>query len=230
MKGHKLEFKRPDAVEAEGFYAEPTEGPDAPGIVVIMEWWGLNSHIRDFCERLSAGGYRALAPDLYKGTLVPYDQPDVAAKKMRELDFEEAVSFDIVGAVDHLKKRSKRVGVVGFCMGGALSILSALEIPSLDAAVAFYGIPPEDRTDPAKMKIPFQGHFAGEDDWVTAQKVDWLEQKLKESGAPFEIHRYPFARHAFFNEQRKSSYNPSAAAEAWDRMHGFFSKYLKRGP
>jgi carboxymethylenebutenolidase len=108
---------------------------------------------------------------------------------------------------------------MGFCMGGALTIAAAVHVPQCDAAVCFYGIPPKEFADPAKIRVPFQGHFANQDDWCTPAAVDELERALKAAGVKHEIYRYD-AAHAFANE-RSAAYDVACANQAWDRMSAF---------
>jgi carboxymethylenebutenolidase len=109
-------------------------------------------------------------------------------------------------------------------MGGALTIAALVHIPELAAGVCFYGIPPKEFADPARIKAPFQGHFANRDDWCTPALVDDLDAALKRAGTPHEIHRYD-AAHAFCNE-RSAAYDVAAANQAWTRMAGFLETRL----
>ncbi|HET9943610.1 MAG TPA: dienelactone hydrolase family protein, partial [Terriglobia bacterium] len=133
-------FKRPDGKAISGYYAEPAGGPKAPGIVVIQEWWGLNDQIKGIADRLATAGYRALVPDLYRGEVTVEAQE--AQHLMSNLDFGDAAAQDIRGAVQYLKQESAKAGVSGFCMGGALTLLAAVNVPEADAAVPWYGYPP----------------------------------------------------------------------------------------
>jgi carboxymethylenebutenolidase len=218
--GSMIDFARPDGGKSKGYLA--TAGQGRPGIVVIQEWWGLNDQICGVADRFARAGYNALAPDLYKGRLTA--RVDEASHLMSSLDFPDATNQDLRGAVQHLQGMSGKVAVMGFCMGGALTIAAAVHVPGLAAAVPFYGIPPKDFADPAQIRIPLQGHFANEDDWCTPLAVDEFEAALTTSGAPFEVHRYE-AAHAFANE-RSAAYNVDSANEAWDRMLGFLQRTL----
>jgi carboxymethylenebutenolidase len=129
------------------------------------------------------------------------------------------------GAAQFLGKSGAKVGLTGFCMGGALAILGACRIPELRAAVCFYGLPPEAVAKPADLKAPVQAHFANQDDWCTPQAVDGFEQAVKAAGKSVEIHRYD-AAHGFMNEQRLDAHNRAAAELAWDRMLKFWSAHL----
>ncbi len=219
--GSIIEYLRPDGRMASGYLAEAS-GDSAPGVAVIQEWWGLVDQIKGVCERLAQAGYHALAPDLYGGKLVSYHNVGGAAKAMEELDFIDVVDQAARGAVQHLKTFAPAVGLTGFCMGGAITVLGALRIPELDAAVAFYGLPPEEALQMDQLRVPFQAHFAELDDWCTPKAVDAFEQKLKQSPHVCELYRYPGVHHAFMNEQRPDAYDPQAAQQAWQRMLDFF--------
>jgi carboxymethylenebutenolidase len=218
--GSIIEFARPDGGRTKGYFA--TAGNGRPGIVVIQEWWGLNDQICGVADRFARAGYNALAPDLYKGQVTA--TPDEANHLMGGLNFPDATTQDLRGATTHLKGSSGKVAVMGFCMGGALTIAALVHIPELAAGVCFYGIPPKDFADPAKIKVPFQGHFANQDDWCTPAAVNDLEAAMKASGQSPEIYRYD-AAHAFFNE-RSAAYHLANANQSWDRMSAFLEKRL----
>ena len=218
--GSMIEFARPDGGKTRGYLASAGKG--RPGIVVIQEWWGLNDQICGVADRFARAGYNALAPDLYKGRLTA--TPDEANHLMSGLDFADATHQDLRGAAQHLKGTSGKVAVLGFCMGGALTIAAAVHIPDIAAGVCFYGIPPAEFADPAKIKQPFQGHFANQDDWCTPAAVNTLESAMKAAGAAPEIYRYD-AAHAFFNE-RSAAYDLASANQAWERTASFLEKRL----
>jgi len=218
--GSMIDFARPDGGKTRGYLA--TAGSGKPGIVVIQEWWGLNDQICGVADRFARAGYNALAPDLYKGRLTAV--PDEANHLMSSLDFPDATHQDLRGAAQHLKATSGKIGVMGFCMGGALSIAAAVHVPEFVASVPLYGIPPKEFADPAKIKIPLQGHFANKDDWCTPAAVDQLETALSQAGVEHEIYRYD-AAHAFANE-RSPAYDVSAANLAWERIMGFLKAKL----
>jgi carboxymethylenebutenolidase len=215
--GTSISFKRPDGKEAHGYLANAAKG-DAAGVVVIQEWWGLQDQIKGLCDRFAVAGFDALAPDLYKGKVVPYHDTDAAGKEMNSLDFMDATT-------QFLARNGAKVGLTGFCLGGAVTIIGATKIPELTAGVVFYGIPPEAAAKPADVKIPLQAHFASKDDWCTPQLVDGFEKAMKEAGKSLELFRYD-ADHAFVNEQRMSVHDRKAAELAWDRATGFFRKHL----
>jgi carboxymethylenebutenolidase len=221
--GNSITFSRPDGKTAAGYLAKAGRA-NAPGVVVIQEWWGLQDQIKGMCDRFAAAGYDALAPDLYGGTVVPYHDSEAAAKEMGSLNFLDATDQTVRGAAQHLKTSSAKVGLTGFCLGGAVTIIGACRIPELSAAVCFYGIPPESVARPADIKVPLQAHFANTDDWCTPQVVDTFEAGLKAAGKNAEVFRYD-AQHAFVNEQR-DVYDRAAAELAWGRMLKFWAMHL----
>lgn len=184
--GILTDFARPDGGKTKGYLA--TAGQGRPGIVVIQEWWGLNDQICGVADRFARAGYNALAPDLYKGRVTT--TPDEANHLMSSLDFPDATHQDLRGAARYLQAQSGKVAVMGFCMGGALTIAAAVHVPEIEAAVCYYGIPPKDFANPAEIRVPFQGHFANQDDWCTPAAVDDLETALKAAGILHEIYRY----------------------------------------
>jgi carboxymethylenebutenolidase len=218
-----IQFKRPDGKTCPGYLATPKTGSGAPGFVCIQEWWGLNDQIKKTADRLAEAGYRALVPDLYRGKLAK--AADEANHLMANLNFPDAAEQDIRGAVQYLKQSSKKVAVGGFCMGGALTILSAARVAEMDAGACFYGIPDLAAAELKKIKIPLICHFANQDGWITPTKVNGLEAALKQSKSQFEIYRYD-AQHAFMNEARPEVYDPASAKQAWDRTLDFLKKAL----
>lgn len=229
--GQTISYKRPDGKSVSGYLAETKIGAGAPSVVVIQEWWGLNEQIKGVAEKLATAGYRALVPDLYRGKIT-VDAKE-AEHLMTGLDFADAAGQDVRGAVQFMKGKSAKVGVTGFCMGGALTILSAVNVPEADAAVCWYGYPPLEYIDAAKIKAPILAHFAIDDMPFPIAKVDELEKKLRDAGVRFEFHRYK-AKHAFANETlvgKKAlpfaEHNPDAAKLAWQRTMEFLAKVLK---
>lgn len=229
--GKMIEYKRPDGKSVNGYLAEPQAGSKAPAMVVIQEWWGLQDQIKGVADKLAKQGYRALVPDLYRGKVAL--EANEAKHLMEGLNFGDAAGQDIRGAVQYLKNSgSAKVGVTGFCMGGALTVLSACNVPEMDAGVIWYGYPPLQYVDASKIKAPLMGHWAIHDQAFAISGVDELEKKLRDAKVKFEFHRYD-AKHAFANETADSKkldmlrYNPSAAATAWERTMDFLGKNLK---
>ena len=229
--GKMIRFKRPDGQDVDGYLAEPADGKPAPGVVVIQEWWGLNDQIKGVADRMAAAGYRALVPDLYRGKVAL--AANEAEHLMNELNFGDAAGQDVRGAVQHLKATgSNKVGVSGYCMGGALTLLASVFVPEVDAAVPYYGYPPLDYIDASKITAPLLGHWAIEDVPFPIAGVADLEKKLADAKVDFEFHRYQ-AKHAFANETADSKglamlkYDPAAAELAWTRTMAFFARQLK---
>jgi carboxymethylenebutenolidase len=225
-----IEYKRPDGQAIKGYLAEPANIENAPGVVVIQEWWGLDSEVKAVADRLAKAGYRALVPDLYRGKLALEAQE--AEHLMGDLNFGDAAGQDIRGAVQYLKATgSKKVAVTGFCMGGALTVLSACNIPELDATVVWYGYPPLEYVDAKAISRPMMAHWATHDDFFIISGVDQLDAKLTEAGVQHEFYRYD-AKHAFANPKADArgmpplQYNESAATLAWDRTMTFLKKNL----
>lgn len=230
QKGQMITFKRPDGKDVSGYLATPANSEGAPAIVVIQEWWGLNEQIRGVADRLAASGYRALVPDLYRGKMTVEEEE--AHHLMDQLDFADAASQDICGAVQYLQSHTQKVGVTGFCMGGALTLLALNSLPELSAGVVFYGMPPLDYLDASAIKAPVQAHWATQDQFFPAEDVDKLEEKLRNGAVDIEFHRY-LAHHAFTNETAVgfgripgTQYDPVWAQLAWDRTLTFFGRTL----
>ncbi len=228
--GTTINFKRPDGQSVQGHLAEPENAKGASAVVVLQEWWGLNDQIRGVAERLAAAGYLALVPDLYRGKSTV--EAEEAHHLMTGLNFGDAASQDIRGAVQYLKGRSAKVGVTGFCMGGALTVLSLTMVPEASAGVVWYGYPPLEFVDASKIKAPMLAHWATQDGAFAIAGVDALEEKLRSAGVAYCGQRY-LAQHGFANETAVgpkrlpiTQYDAAWAQIAWDRTFGFFGKHL----
>ena len=228
--GSMVNFQRPDGQTVNGYLAEPAKGVGGPAIVVIQEWWGLNAQIRGVADRLATVGYQALVPDLYRGKSTV--EAEEAHHLMSALNFGDAASQDVRGAAQFLKARASKVGVTGFCMGGALTLLALTMSPEVDAGVVWYGCPPLEFIDAGKIKAPVQGHWATQDEFFKLDTVDALEAKLGAAGVAFEFHRY-LAHHGFANETAAgpgriagTQYDAVWAQQAWDRTLRFFGRNL----
>src|SRR5579875_1136176 len=138
-----IEFTRPDGQKAPGYYSGPEQAAGAPGVVMLEEWWGVTDHIKHLADRFAQNGFRVLVPDLYRGRTAAVG--DEANHLMQGLDFGDAATQDARGAAQYLLSTgSSKAGVMGFCMGGALTILAAMYDPEFSAAAVFYGFPPEE--------------------------------------------------------------------------------------
>src|SRR5262249_8289969 len=134
--GTRIPFKRPDGGDAEGYLAKAAKS-NAPGVVVIQEWWGLQDQICGICDRFALAGYDALAPDLFGGTVIPYHDHEAAGREMSSLNFLEATDQLVRGAAQFLLRSSPKVAVVGFCMGGVVAVLGAVRVPEFSASIVF---------------------------------------------------------------------------------------------
>jgi carboxymethylenebutenolidase len=225
-----VSFQRPDGQTLNGYLAVPAQPNGAPAVVVIQEWWGLNEQIRRVADRFATAGYQALVPDQYRGTSTL--EAEEASHLMNGLNFGEAAAQDIRGAVQFLKTRAPKVGVTGFCMGGALTLLALTQVPEADAGVVWYGCPPLEYIDASQIKAPLQAHWGTQDEFFKIDTIDALEVKLRAAGTAFEFHRY-LAYHAFANETAvgpgrlpATQYDPVWAQQAWDRCLRFFGRHL----
>ena len=229
MVGEMVVFEAGD-VTAGGYLALP-EGT-GPGVMVIQEWWGLAPQIKSVCDRLAEKGFVALAPDLYHGELAQHSEMDKAGELMSTLPPERATR-DMSGAIDYLLKNSNvdsaTVGVVGFCMGGMLSLLIAASEGERIAAVApFYGAPLGDNEpDWTNLTARVEGHFASVDDFFPPDSVAGLENKLIEMGKDVTFNIYPQTGHAFANEENPlGTYNSEIADVAWRKVLEMFNESL----
>ena len=221
--GERVTFKA-NGRTADGYLARPAGS--GPGVVVIQEWWGLVPHIERVADRLAAEGFVALAPDLYHGETAT--SPDQAGKLMMALRIDEAAK-DLDGAIDYLAGQSgtgSRVGTIGFCMGGALSLFAASRSPKVGACVVFYGGHPSVKPDLGSLQAPVLGIWAGKDGFVTPAVVADLDRQMTELGRRHEFHTYPDAQHAFFNDARPEVHDPQASADAWAKTLAFLRKEL----
>ena len=214
-----------------GYLARPEQG-DAPGVIMIQEWWGLESGLMEMADRLAHEGFVVLCPDLYRGELAEHTEMDRAAELMNELPPDRAAR-DMSGAVDYLAAHpnvtGERLGAMGFCMGGLLSFYLAANRPDRIAAVVpFYGFPlGDDEPDYSAITAPIQGHMAEIDDVFTTDKAKALEARLREMGKDVSFTVYAGTGHAFMAPHNALGTQDMAAyEEAWPRAVGFLHEHL----
>jgi len=212
-----------------GYLARPSAEGKYPGVVVIQEWWGLDDHIKSVTERFARQGYVALAPDLYHGEVAK--EPDDARRLVMKVQQEQARQ-DVQGAVDYLNQQAKvepngKVGVVGFCFGGGMSMMMAYKGEGVGASVVFYGGIDSDESIKA-IKVPVLMLYGAEDPGFPADKVKGWDAKFTEYGKVHQMKIYPGAAHAFFNDTR-DSYRKEAAEDGWKLTLDWFRKYLVAG-
>ncbi len=223
----------------EGFLAEPGDGPQ-PGVVVIPDVWGLGDHTRDIAQRLAREGFAALALDIYRKTGRPsLEGPAGAMAWIRALS-DPLVLETVQEGIDALAARAgRKVGLIGFCMGGQYAWLAACACRGLSAVAPFYGmVRYEPGLDPSRkprapldavadLSCPALGLYGREDAIIPNADVDALEARLAQQRQPFEIVRYAGAGHAFLNDTRPAMYRPEAAADAWRRLLTFLRTHLR---
>jgi carboxymethylenebutenolidase len=223
MAGQMVSFPS-NGGTAEGYLATPASGK-GPGVIVIQEWWGLNDNIKGIADRFAREGFLALAPDLYHGKATA--EPDEAGKMMMALKMDEAAK-DMAGAYDYVKKQpacTGKVGSIGFCLGGGLSLYISTLRP-VDATVIYYGALPGVQPDLSKVAGPVLGHYAQNDGWASPEAAAALKKQLKELGKSVEFHQYAGTEHAFFNDTRPEVHNAAASKQSWERTIAFYKKHL----
>lgn len=211
------------AGEASGYLVTP--GSARPGLVVLQEWWGLVPHVKDVAGRFAAQGYVTVAPDLYHGKSTL--EAEEASHLMEGLDWGRAVQ-EIAGAVKYLREveRCDRVGVTGFCMGGALTVLGAT-VPGVDAFVAFYGFPPADAATLQKITAPGLIFFGEHEEFFPVPAAQSFAEAQRQRGYTCEVVVYPGAGHAFFNNDRPEVFHQVSANDAWRRALAHFGAHLR---
>jgi len=216
---------------ASGYLVTPPTG-SGPGVLVIQEWWGLDSGIKEMADRLGAAGFVALAPDLYHGELAGHTEMDKAGKLMHSLPPDRA-GRDMSGAIDYLASHravtSKGVGVVGFCMGGMLAFIIAANRPDkVTAVVPFYGFPQGPaEPDWSTLTATVSGHMAEHDDFFPPAAARALEAKLRGMGKNVTLTVHPGTGHAFMAPHNAlGTLNATLAAQIWPTVTAFLHDTL----
>ena len=206
------------------YLGEPEGSAPFPALVVLQEWWGLNAHIREVTDRLAAEGYLALAPDLYDGNVT--DQA-AGAERLMSIYGDEAPP-KVLAAYDALAARGdvKKIGSIGWCMGGRMSLHMAINRPKLNACVVFYGRPENYLGKLENVRSPLLGFFGELDKSIPLARVEQLDKELHEAAVAHDVIVYPGADHAFFNDQGHS-YDAEAAQDAWRRTLLFLGEHLR---
>jgi len=222
-----VSYKSGDETVNALLYTPQGKGP-FPALVVIHEWWGLNDWVKEEASKLADEGYVALAIDLYRGKVAT--TPDEAHEIMRGVPQDRA-SRDLLAASSYLRSQKnvdpKRVGSIGWCMGGGYSLDLALSDPTLKAAVINYGHLATDDATLKKIDAAILGIFGGQDRGIPVADVSKFESQLKALGKTVDIHIFPDAGHAFENPNNKQGYRADDAAQAWKLTVNFLAKYLR---
>ena len=228
--GTMVEFASNGSTAA-GYLATP-DGGSGPGVIVVQEWWGLDSGIKEMADRLAAAGFVALAPDLYHGELAGHTEMDKAGELMTSLPPDRA-GRDMSGAVDYLADHGATtgdgIGVMGFCMGGMLTfILAALRPDKVKAAVPFYGFPSGDsEPDYSQITAAIQGHMAENDDFFPPDAAKALETRLRELGKDVTLTVHPGSGHAFMAPHNALGTQDLALYEKiWPQATAFLHEHL----
>ena len=208
-------------------YKPAGEGP-FPALVMIHEWWGLNDWIKQQAERYADQGYLVLAIDLYRGQVAT--TPDEAHQIMRGVP-EDRAQRDLLAAVTYLDSlntvNSKRIGAIGWCMGGGYALDLAVADPRLKVAVINYGhLATEDATL-KKIHASILGIFGGQDQGITPADVHKFEAQMKAMKKKVEIYIFPDAGHAFENPNNQKGYRPEDATKAEKITQDFLANNLK---
>jgi carboxymethylenebutenolidase len=226
-----VEF-RSNGSTASGYLSTPASG-SGPGILVVQEWWGLDSGIKAMADKLAADGFVALAPDLYHGQLAGHTEMDKAAKLMQSMPADRA-GRDMSGAVDflvgHPAVASQGIGVVGFCMGGLLSFIIAANRPDrVRAVVPFYGFPQGDQEpDWSKLTAKVRGHMAEHDSFFSPEAARALESKLRAMGKDVTMTVYPGTGHAFMAPHNALGTRDEELAERiWPEVIAFLKETVR---
>ncbi|MDA0271464.1 MAG: dienelactone hydrolase family protein [Chloroflexi bacterium] len=213
-----------NGVRISGYLAEPAEVK--AGLIVIQEWWGLTDDIKEIADRYAKEGYLAFAPDLYHGTIAT--EPDEARKLVMSFE-RDLAAREVDAAIAWLKvaRGAGKVGCVGYCMGGGLSLAAALRPTSnVDAVHVYYGGGMPAAEQIATIRVPVAGSYGSADAGIPAEQVNMLRDTLTKSGVSNDITMYEGAQHAFFNDTRPA-YDQAAAEDSWKKSLAWFGKYLQ---
>ncbi len=214
---------------AYAFIAEPDDNAKHPGMVLIQEWWGIEPHIRELAQKLAADGFVVAVPDLYHGKIVT--EPDEAEKMVMMIAGNvDKASREIIGALDTVKAmpnvEPKKLGLMGFCVGGFMAYVVASRYRDLGAVVPFYGAGYDPKPeDVARVDAPVLAFYGSKDESVPMEQIRKIERMYKAAGKDFTVKVYD-AGHAFINPTHGDG-NEKAAAEAWPLAVNFLKVKLR---
>ena len=209
--------------QASGYEAKPEGAGPFPGVIVIQEWWGLDPHIKDVTERFAREGYYAVGPDLFHGAVT--EEPDEAMNLTRSLDRDLAVK-EIDAAIRYIKGQpssNRKVGVVGYCLGGGLALTTAVNSNNADAVNPYYGGVPNPIDQVQQIQCPVMAFYSATDRGMP-DAANEMEATMQRFGKQYEGRIYD-APHAFFND-RRPSYREETSRDTWQRTLAFFSQHL----
>jgi carboxymethylenebutenolidase len=221
----QVKFCTKAGMQVQGILAEPRGDSRVGGLVVMHEWWGINDQIAQTCERFADVGFLALAPDLYHGKRP--ETPHHASSLSISLNRDQAMQ-EIDAAADYLRlhpRCNEKIGVTGFCLGGAFTFGCAIQLPGFAAAVPFYGVPRIPKGEYAKARVPIQAHFARTDDWAKVSDAEEIQRTVRAGGGSMDLFVYE-AGHAFMRATDKHVYHQESATLAWGRAVEFLKAHL----
>jgi carboxymethylenebutenolidase len=225
--------------DLKGYYVRPRGNAVYPAVIVMMEAFGLNGYIKEICNRLARAGYAAIAPDSYKGEVFVYTNVNAAVAKLKTLN-DDTVMAEVGQAIQFLKTRKEvlpnSIGVTGFCMGGRFAFLAnAAHAQSIKAAVSFYGGGIAGNPDALgrkalldqipTMRSPMLLVYGANDDLIAADEHQRVALAMSTAKKQYTMSVFANAGHGFLSD-RRDSYQPQAAQEAWELMLGFFKRHL----
>jgi carboxymethylenebutenolidase len=214
---------------ANAFVAQPDDNARHPGVVLIQEWWGVEPHIRDLAQKLAAEGFVVAVPDLYHGKIAT-EPNDAQRMTMMIRGNVDRAAKEIIGALDTLKAmpnvEPKKLGLMGFCIGGFMALVVASRYADLGAVVAFYGAGYDPTPEEvAKVNAPVLAIYGSKDQSVPPDQIKKIQQLYKAAGKDLTVKIYD-AGHAFINPAHGMG-NEKAAAEAWPLAVNFLKQHLR---
>lgn len=214
---------------AYAYVAQPDDDQKHPGVVLVQEWWGIEPHIIDLAQKVAADGFVVAVPDLYNGKVATEPNDAMRIMMLVRNNVDLAVN-KVIGALETVRNsptvEPKKVGLIGFCMGGMLTYLAASRYDHLGAAIPFYG----GGYDPtpaevAKVQAPVLAFYGTQDDSIPAEQRQKIAKLYKDAGKDFTLKEYN-AGHAFINPEHGMG-NAEAAADAWPRVISFLRDHLR---
>jgi carboxymethylenebutenolidase len=229
LASERISYDTPKGKVA-GYLSRPKAKNKRPAIVVIHQNRGVNPHIEDVARRLAAEGFLALAPDLLSPMGGTPTDPEEQLKLFAKIDRTDwTISVATVAFLKKHEESSGKVGIVGFCFGGDMVKLVAMNSPDLDAGVVYYGSAPADKSKVKDIRAPLLLHYAGLDTRLNAGIPAW-EEALKANKKSYTLHMYEGVNHAFNDDTAGPRYNKAAADLAWGRTLAFFKQHLGNPP
>jgi carboxymethylenebutenolidase len=210
-----------------GYLAKPNGKGPWPCLIVIQEWWGLDQQTKSIADRFATLNYLTFSPDLYHGELAQLGEGEKAMSLVQK--YGPTAPEELQKLFDLLKGHpdsSGRIGCVGFCFGGRMSLVLGINRP-VDAVCTFYGGGMQQIFDQLdQLNCPVLGLFGDQDVSIPVETVEQFDQRLDQVGVEHEIVVYPDSGHAFFRDSDPKVYRPEAAKDAWQRVTNFFDQHL----